>query len=142
MRYTIKCVGCGAQFTEQETMTRCTKCGQALDVQFDIDRLKGTINEYVLKHTPPSAMKYLNFYPLNDRSKIISLNEGGTPLIRSKQLSETYGIPNLYIKNEGANPTGVFKDRGTLVEVSKALEINARAIVLASTGNMAASVAA
>lgn len=142
MKYEIKCVNCGAIFTEQETITRCLKCGQALDIQFDIPRLKGTVNEYVLKHTPISAMKYLNFYPLNDRSKIISLNEGGTPLVHSEKLSEKYGVKNLYIKNEGANPTGVFKDRGTLVEVSKALELGAKAIVLASTGNMAASVSA
>lgn len=142
MRYVIKCVSCHSEFQESETITRCLKCGQALDIQFDIPRMKQTINEYILHSTPPSAQKYLNFYPLNDRTKIISLNEGGTPLVRSEKLSEKYGIPNLYIKNEGANPTGVFKDRGTLVEVSKALELGAKGIVVASTGNMAASVSA
>ncbi len=142
MRYEIKCVGCGSSFQESETITRCLKCGQALDIRFDIERMKQTINEYILHSTPPSAQKYLNFYPLNDRTKIISLNEGGTPLVYSEKLSEKYGIPKLYIKNEGANPTGVFKDRGTLVEVSKALELGAKGIVVASTGNMAASVSA
>lgn len=142
MRYSIKCVVCGSEFQESETITRCLQCGEALDIQFDIPRMKQTINEYVLKTTPPSAQKYLNFYPINDRTKIISLNEGGTPLIYSEKLSLRYGIPKLYIKNEGANPTGVFKDRGTLVEVSKALELGAKGIVVASTGNMAASVSA
>ncbi len=141
-KYEIVCVDCGEKFLEKETITRCLKCGQALDIQFDMDELKQTINMYTLKNTPISAMKYLNFYPLNDRSKIVSLNEGATPLVKSNDLGKKYGIKNLYIKNEGANPTGVFKDRGTLVEVSKALELNAKGIVVASTGNMAASVSA
>ena len=140
--YRIECVQCKSVFLEDQTITRCLNCGQALDIQFDMDRMKQTVNEYVLKSTPPTALKYLNFYPINDRSKIVSLNEGGTPLIQSSALSDEYGMKNLYIKNEGANPTGVFKDRGTLVEVTKAKEMNATGIVLASTGNMAASVSA
>ncbi|MEK9185913.1 MAG: pyridoxal-phosphate dependent enzyme, partial [Patescibacteria group bacterium] len=87
-------------------------------------------------------MKYLTLYPILDLSKIVSLNEGGTPLHRCKNLCKQFKIKNLYIKNEGANPTGVFKDRGTLVEITKALEMGAKAVCLASTGNMAASVAA
>jgi len=141
-KYEIVCVDCGEKFLETETITRCLNCGQSLDVHFDMQKLAETVNIYTLKNTPISAMKYLNFYPLNDRSKIISLNEGATPLVQSEELGKKYGIKNLYIKNEGANPTGVFKDRGTLVEVSKALELNAKGIVVASTGNMAASVSA
>lgn len=141
-KYEIVCVDCGAKFLESETITRCLKCHQALDVRFDMEKLKETINPYTIKHTPLSAMKYLNFYPLNDRSKIVSLNEGATPLVSASALGKKYGVPHLFIKNEGANPTGVFKDRGTLVEVSKALELGAKGIVVASTGNMAASVSA
>src|SRR3989338_2308886 len=77
-----------------------------------------------------------------DLGKIVTLNEGGTPLHYCRNLSKTYKIKNLYIKNEGANPTGVFKDRGTLVEITKALEMGAKAVCFASTGNMAASVSA
>ncbi|HID92076.1 TPA: threonine synthase [Candidatus Peregrinibacteria bacterium] len=140
--YKIECVQCKSVFTEEETITRCLKCGQALDIIFDIEKLKKTINIYNLKNTPISAMKYLDFYPLKDRQNIISLDEGATPLVKSKELSKKYGIKNLYIKNEGANPTGVFKDRGSLVEISKAVELGAAGIVVASTGNMAASVSA
>lgn len=141
-KYEIVCVQCQKKYLETQTITRCLECGQALDIQFDMEKLNATVNEYTLKNTPISALKYLNFYPLNDRSKIVSLNEGATPLVKSHDLGKKYGIPNLFIKNEGANPTGVFKDRGTLVEVSKALELNAKGIVVASTGNMAASVSA
>jgi threonine synthase len=141
-KYEIVCVNCQKKFTEDQTITRCLECGQALDIQFDIAKLQETINPYTLKNTPISAMKYLNFYPLNNRSSVVSLNEGATPLVESKELGEKYKVANLYIKNEGANPTGVFKDRGTLVEISKALELGAKGIVVASTGNMAASVSA
>jgi threonine synthase len=140
--YKIECVKCKSQFKEEETITRCLNCGQALDVIFDIEKLKQNINVYNIKNTPISAVKYLDFYPLKDKQNVITLDEGATPLIKSAELSKKYGIKNLYIKNEGANPTGVFKDRGSLVEISKAVELKATGIVVASTGNMAASVSA
>ncbi len=140
--YKIQCVKCSSEFTEKQTITRCLNCGQALDIQFDMKRLKKSVNEYVLHNTPLSALKYLNFYPIKNREKIISLNEGNTPLVFSEKLGEKYGIKKLYIKDEGKNPTGVFKDRGSLVEISKAMELGAKGIVVASTGNMAASVSA
>jgi len=142
LHYKIECVQCKSQFTEEQTITRCLKCGQALDIIFDIEELKKNINMYNIKNTPISAVKYLDFYPLKDKQNVISLDEGATPLVESKELSKKYGIKNLYIKNEGANPTGVFKDRGSLVEISKAVELGATGIVVASTGNMAASVSA
>ncbi|MBD3360501.1 threonine synthase, partial [Candidatus Peregrinibacteria bacterium] len=140
--YTLKCIKCGAEFDEHQTATTCLKCEGALDVIYDYDYIKQRLNLYALKNSPISALKYLTFYPIINLEKIITLNEGGTPLHHCRNLSKKYKIKNLYIKNEGANPTGVFKDRGTLVEVTKALEMGASAVCLASTGNMAASVSA
>lgn len=71
-----------------------------------------------------------------------SLGEGGTPLIALKTIGKILHLPNLFLKNEGQNPTGVFKDRGSIIELAKAVELRARAVATASTGNMAASVAA
>ena len=140
--YTLKCIACNAEFDEHQTCTTCLKCGSPLDVNYNYDFIKQRLNLYALKNSPISALKYLTFYPIINLEKIVSLNEGGTPLHYCVNLSKKYKIKNLYIKNEGANPTGVFKDRGTLVEVTKALEMKAKAVCLASTGNMAASVAA
>ena len=140
--YTLKCISCKAQFDEHDTCTKCLKCGSPLDVVYNYDFIKRRLNLYALKNSPISALKYLTFYPILDLGKIVSLNEGGTPLHHCRNLSKEYKIKNLYIKNEGANPTGVFKDRGTLVEVTKALEMGAKAVCFASTGNMAASVSA
>ena len=140
--YTLQCVSCSAKYDENQTCTTCIKCGSPLDVIYNYDFIKQRLNLYALKNSPISALKYLTFYPIINLEKIITLNEGGTPLHYCGNLSEKYKVKNLYIKNEGANPTGVFKDRGTLVEVTKAQEMGAKAVCLASTGNMAASVAA
>lgn len=140
--YTLKCINCKTEFSEHQTCTICLKCKSPLDVVYNYDFIKQRLNLYALKNSPISALKYLTLYPILDLSKIVTLNEGGTPLHYCRNLSKKYKIKNLYIKNEGANPTGVFKDRGTLVEITKALEMGAKAVCFASTGNMAASVSA
>ncbi len=140
--YTLKCVSCGKEWDETKTSTRCLKCGNSLDVIFDYEYIGTKLNEFSLRHTPMSGMKYLDFYPIRDRKRIVSLQEGNTPLYHAKEMGEKRRLKKLYIKNEGGNPTGVFKDRGSLVEITKALELGAKAIVVASTGNMAASVSA
>lgn len=140
--YTLRCISCKSEFDENQTCTTCLKCGDPLDVVYNYDFIRQRLNLYALKNSPISALKYLTFYPILNLEKIVTLNEGGTPLHYCRNLSKHYKIKNLYIKNEGANPTGVFKDRGTLVEITKALEMGAKAVCLASTGNMAASVSA
>jgi threonine synthase len=140
--YTLKCTECSTEYDEQQTCTTCLKCGASLDAVYNYDFIRKRLNLYALKNSPISALKYLTFYPILNLDKIVSLNEGGTPLHHCQNLSKTLKLPNLYVKNEGANPTGGFKDRGTLVEVTKALEMGAKAVCLASTGNMAASVSA
>lgn len=84
----------------------------------------------------------MDFYPIKNLTNIVSLNEGNTPLHEAKNFGEKLGLKNLFIKNESHNPTGVFKDRGSLIELTKAKELKAKAVCCASTGNMAASVAA
>ena len=140
--YTLSCITCKKEYDEKQTCTTCLACGDPLEVKYNFDFIRQRLNLYALKNSPISALKYLTLYPIINLEKIVSLNEGGTPLHLCRNLSKKYNIKNLYIKNEGANPTGVFKDRGTLVEVTKALEMGAKAVCLASTGNMAASVSA
>jgi threonine synthase len=86
--------------------------------------------------------RYRRFLPITDATPSISLGEGLTPLVRAERLGKAIGAPNLYLKVEGQNPTGSFKDRGMVVAVAKALEDGAHAIVCASTGNTSASAAA
>lgn len=84
---------------------------------------------------------YRDYLPVNDQTPLLSLNEGNTPLIPLIHLSEKLGI-ELYVKTEGANPTGSFKDRGMVMAVAKAKEEGSDTIICASTGNTSAAAAA
>ena len=87
--------------------------------------------------------RYRDFLPVPDDSSIISLNEGGTPLIDASQIVQQIGADfQLLIKHEGLNPTASFKDRGMTLAVTKAVERGAKFLVCASTGNTSASAAA
>lgn len=119
--YSLKCIMCGAENQEQDTTTYCTVCEGVLTVEYKEIRKE---IQYPLKHIVPDPLKN---HP--------------TALRHLSRLSITYGA-ELYAKLEFENPTGCFKDRGSYIEVQKALELKADAICLASTGNMAASVAA
>ena len=91
---------------------------------------------------PRLVERYREFLPITDATPIISLGEGFTPLIRIDHIGKRIGIPNLYVKYEGMNPTGSFKDRGMVMAISKAVEEGAQAVICASTGNTSASAAA
>jgi threonine synthase len=87
--------------------------------------------------------RYREFLPVTESTPVVSLSEGSTPLIFSKRLSEIVGRGAMvFLKHEGLNPTGSFKDRGMTVAVSKAVESGARLLICASTGNTSASAAA
>jgi threonine synthase len=85
--------------------------------------------------------EYREYLPVNDETPLLTLHEGNTPLIRLDQLSEEWGI-DLYVKVEGVNPTGSFKDRGMVMAVAKAKEAGSDTVICASTGNTSASAAA
>lgn len=85
--------------------------------------------------------EYRHRLPVSAKTPVISLGEGGTPLIYASNLSEILGN-NVWIKYEGMNPTGSFKDRGMTMAISKAAEAGAQAVICASTGNTSASAAA
>ena len=87
--------------------------------------------------------EYRNFLPVTDKTPIISLNEGNTPLIKAINLTKIlHRKINLYLKYEGANPSGSFKDRGMTLAISKAAEEKSKAVICASTGNTSASASA
>ncbi|MBI4847979.1 MAG: threonine synthase [Nitrospirae bacterium] len=87
--------------------------------------------------------QYRSFLPVTDKTPVVTLNEGNTPLIRASNINEIIKEEiSLYFKFEGANPTGSFKDRGMTLAISKAAEENAKAVICASTGNTSASASA
>lgn len=89
----------------------------------------------------PLLEKYREFLPVNEKTPLLTLHEGDTPLIEAKNLSKELGI-RLFFKFEGMNPTGSFKDRGMVMAVAKALEDGSKTVICASTGNTSAAASA
>lgn len=86
--------------------------------------------------------EYREYLPITDKTPLITLHEGNTPLIKAEKIGKELGGIELYFKYDGLNPTGSFKDRGMVMAVAKALEEGSKAIMCASTGNTSASAAA
>jgi threonine synthase len=137
----LECFECGRRTDMARPVYLCPDCGGLLEVNFTPGELRRRLRKYPLKG-PIRVWKYRAFYPVLRDSRIVSMGEGGTPLIRCQRLAGELGLRELYIKFEGANPTGSFKDRGMTVGVTKALEFGARVVACASTGNTSASLAA
>ena len=96
-----------------------------------------------LARWPGLIEHYRRFLPIDDQTPVVTLNEGNTPLVEAPQIAERLGPEiKVYLKCEGANPTGSFKDRGMTLAISKAAGQGARTVICASTGNTAASAAA
>ncbi len=136
--YKLQCFECQRKFLAQEAGLRCKTCGGLLEVKFDLAGKR----EPAWNRRQLSVWKYRELLPIEKEESIISLAEGGTGLHHCKRLGRKLGLKNLYIKNEGENPTGSFKDRGMTVAISKAIELGKKKVLCASTGNTAASLAA
>jgi threonine synthase len=95
-----------------------------------------------LKERPVSVWKYKELIPISAKTRVYSLDEGGTQLFKCDRLASELGLKNLYVKFDGTNPTGSFKDRGMTVGITKAKELGMKTVTCASTGNTSASLSA
>ena len=136
------CINCGSTYGIDDIVYFCRRCGDLLEVQYEPNELENAASKSEWLNLPLSVWKYRDFMPVRSFSRIISLNEGGTGLHYCHRLGEKLGLRQLYVKNEGENPTGSFKDRGMTVGVTKAIELGVKAVICASTGNTSASLAA
>ena len=137
-----KCINCGSKYAVNEVIYFCKKCGDLLEIKYDFEKLSERLEKSDWRRVPLSVWRYKDFMPIDDFSKIVSLNEGGTGLHSCHKLGKQLGLLQLSVKNEGENPTGSFKDRGMTIGVSKAAELGAKNVICASTGNTSASLAA
>ena len=137
-----ECINCGTKYDVNEIVYFCKKCGDLLEVKYDFEELSKKLEKSDWRNVPLSVWRYRDLMPIKDISKIVSLNEGGTGLHSCHRLGKQLGLLQLYVKYEGENPTGSFKDRGMTVGVSKAMELGAKSVICASTGNTSASLAA
>ncbi|MEM2944541.1 MAG: threonine synthase [Methanomassiliicoccales archaeon] len=139
MPYIIKCWDCDGKI-EDPFADRCPRCGGLLDIEMDLSSLVG-IDPYEIRRKPLGVWRYADFLPVSEE-RAISLKEGGTPLYDCRNIAKITGIHRIFVKYEGANPTGSFKDRGMTVGVTRATELGVKVVGCASTGNTSASLAA
>ena len=116
----------------------CDECFGPLDVHYDFPSL--TKNTFANREQ--TYWRYFELLPITDKSNIVSINAGMTPLVKAEKLGKEIGLNNLYIKNDSVNPTFSFKDRPAGVAVSKAKEFGLDSVGCASTGNLASATAA
>lgn len=136
--YRLICVHCAATYAPDQIIYTCERCGHLLTVEYDLDSIDVSRAEW--DRRPLSVWRYREILPV--RGEPITLQEGGTPLYHLKEIGRELGIPELYAKHEGMNPTGSFKDRGMTVGVSMARQLGMASVACASTGNTSASLAA
>ena len=134
----LACRECGRR-AAPEFRYVCSECFGPLDVAYeDVPSLSpGTFDG-----RPQTYWRYFELLPLEDRSNIVDIGAGMTPLIRAERLGKELGLSNLYVKNDSVNPTFSFKDRPAGVAVSKSMELGLSSVGCASTGNLASATAA
>jgi threonine synthase len=118
------------------------ECGGPLLVRYDLEKARATWSRDDIVNGPPSMWRYAPVLPVRDRESVVSLGEGLTPLIKTKRLGAHLGAADLYVKDEGLNPTGSFKARGLSCAVSMCLELGIRKLAIPTAGNAGSALAA
>jgi threonine synthase len=141
-RITIDCAACGQRSEFTKIIGACPRCGHDwLDVSYDY-RQVGRVFRHELKERPQTLWRFWEALPLFHRHNIVSMGEGGTPLLPLANLGVMLGCPNIHMKDERQTPTGSFKDRQASLAISVFKEAGIDELVVASTGNVAISYSA
>lgn len=136
------CVKCGAEHEAVPTVTTCKRCGGILDIKYDYKKIRNQLTPAKLADRKEQTIwRYMEFLPVSGESKINKLKVGCSPLYKVDRLAERLGIKELWVKDDGINPTASLKDRASAMAVVKAEEAGMTTIACSSTGNAASSLA-
>ena len=135
----LRCRKCGRAYPLQPT-NLCDFCFSPLEVNYDYKAMADSLSREKLATGPPSMWRYRDMLPVE--GEVVDIGTGFTPLTKADRLGQELGLDELYIKNDCLNPTYSFKDRVVSVAITKAKEFGFDTVACASTGNLAASVAA
>jgi threonine synthase len=134
----LACTRCESQFDHGSRADLCASCGGPLFARYS----RGRLDRDASSERSRSIWRWHEMMPVEDPANIVSLGEGGTPLLRADRLGAAAGFSDLWIKDEGNNPTGSFKARGLSAAVSKAKELGYAKIALPTAGNAGGAAAA
>ena len=133
----LKCRECQKEY-DSTFKYICDDCFGPLDVHYEFPK----ITKESFNGREQTYWRYFELLPIVDKSNIVSINAGMTPLVKAEKLGKELGLNNLYVKNDSVNPTFSFKDRPAGVAISKAKEFGLKSVGCASTGNLASATAA
>ena len=138
----LECTACGQRHDADVLQNLCRDCGKVLYPRYDLSAAAKAVSPADIASRQQTMWRYREVLPVRDDAFEVSLGEGGTPLLRAERLGAALGCTDLYIKEEGVNPTGSFKARGMAAAVSRAKELGAERLVVPSAGNAAGAMAA
>jgi threonine synthase len=121
-------------------MSAC--CGKVLLARYDLARMRREVDRDAMPGRGDTMWRFSEFLPVEDPQYVITLGEGGTPLLHARNLANDLGLESLYVKEEGLNPTGTFKARGISAAISRAWELGSTGFTMPSAGNAAGAAAA
>ena len=138
----LVCTKTGKAYSKDQLWNLSPEADAPLFARYDLDAAAKTMRREKLAERVPTMWRYAEVLPVENEQFQVSLGEGFTPLLQATSLGREIGVPKLYIKDEGLNPTGSFKARGMSAAISRAAELGAQAIAIPSAGNAGGATAA
>ena len=135
----LECTVCNRQFPAD--VPRNTTCGDSglLYARYDLARIRREVTPEAIARGPSSLWRYAPLLPANEPEGAVTLGEGWTPMLRAPRLAAALGCGELWMKDEGRNPSGTFKDRGATVALTRYRELGVKTVALNSSGNAGGS---
>ena len=139
----LTCTNCGKQFNADEKNGLCPSCGKVLYPRYDLESAKETLSRLNIQQRKIYNIWRLHeIMPVKNDKYRITLGEGWTPIVKLNNFGHKLSLQEVYLKDEGQNPTGTFKSRGLCAAVSKGLELGVKDFVMPSAGNAGAALSA
>ncbi|MCL2128273.1 MAG: pyridoxal-phosphate dependent enzyme, partial [Treponema sp.] len=136
------CTKCGTEFEAGEETCACAMCGGILEIVLDYDHIGARVSREKFSASKDFSMwRYIDFLPVEEGARIGPLRAGWSPLYKTGALGEKIGLKNLYVKDDGLNPTSSLKDRASAIAAVRAFHAGKDTVACSSTGNAASSLA-
>ncbi len=131
----LSCTSCGRRHRPNLPQTVCTSCGHTLFVDYDLAEVRSALTPERLASRPAGLERFRELLPVADMAQVPSLGAGDTPLVRLHRVGRGLAVRELWLKDEGVNPTGTFKARGAAVGVARARELGIEELAIPTAGN-------
>jgi threonine synthase len=138
----LECALCGRELDADRVSNLCPECNKPLLARYDLAQARRTVSCDEISKREHTLWRYREVLPVRDGRFVLSLGEGFTPLVHAARLGQEIGFEQVFIKDEGLNPTASFKARGLAVAVSRAFELGVSSVSIPSAGNAAGAMAA